>query len=61
MDSGRRLEARVSTDDNLWLEYRTPRGNVRPYDESLRDNLAFLRGFSPPGPGGDARSSMPEP
>ncbi len=60
-DSGRHLEARVSTDDNLLLEYRTPRGNVRPYDDSLRDNLAFLRRFSPPAPAADARSSMPEP
>ena len=39
--------ALVSTDDNLLLEYSTPRGNVRGYEESLRDNLALLRHFSP--------------
>jgi spermidine synthase len=44
-------EALVSTDDNLRLEYSTPRGNVRRYAESLRDNLEFLRGFMPREPG----------
>jgi hypothetical protein len=33
----------VSTDDNLLLEYSTPRANVRGYAPSLRENLAFLR------------------
>lgn len=32
----------ISTDDNLLLEYSTPRGNVRPYKESLEENLAAL-------------------
>jgi len=34
----------ISTDDNLFLEYSTPRGNVRGYEESLMDNLQFLQG-----------------
>ncbi|AUX24756.1 spermidine synthase [Sorangium cellulosum] len=32
----------VSTDDNLYLEYATPKGNVLPYDESLAASLALL-------------------
>jgi predicted membrane-bound spermidine synthase len=32
----------VSTDDNLYLEYSTPKGNVRDYDESIFDNERFL-------------------
>ncbi|HMA95556.1 MAG TPA: fused MFS/spermidine synthase, partial [Polyangiaceae bacterium] len=35
----------LSTDDNLYLEYSTPRGNVREYDESIADNEAFLARF----------------
>jgi len=42
--------ARGSTDDNLYLEYSTPRGNVRPYRESLEDNLVSLRAFQPDSP-----------
>jgi spermidine synthase len=38
----------VSTDDHLFLEYNTPRGNVREYDPSLRANVALLRTFTPP-------------
>ena len=37
----------VSTDDNLLLEYSTPRANVRPYDLSLQDNLAFVGRLRP--------------
>ncbi len=37
----------ASTDDNLYLEYSTPRGNVRDYQETLFANLAALRAFSP--------------
>jgi spermidine synthase len=37
----------VSTDDNLFLEYSTPRGNVRPYGPSLEDNLAFVGRLRP--------------
>ncbi len=37
----------VSTDDNLLLEYSTPRGNVRPYAESLRGNYERLDQFRP--------------
>jgi spermidine synthase len=36
------LSELVSTDDNLYLEYSTPKGNVREYDESIADNEAFL-------------------
>ncbi len=32
----------VSTDDNLFLEYATPKGNVLNYDKSLADMLALL-------------------
>ncbi|MGC4067849.1 MAG: fused MFS/spermidine synthase [Polyangiaceae bacterium] len=32
----------ISTDDNLYLEYSTPKGNVRDYDESIFDNERFL-------------------
>jgi spermidine synthase len=32
----------VSTDDNLFLEYATPKGNVLNYDKSLSDMLALL-------------------
>jgi hypothetical protein len=35
----------TSTDDNLYLEYSTPRGNIREYDESIADNVAFLARF----------------
>jgi spermidine synthase/MFS family permease len=40
-------EQPVSTDDNLVLEYSTPKGNVRPYTESLEDNIETLRKFTP--------------
>lgn len=39
----------VSTDDNLFLEYSTPKGNVRSYGPSLARNLAFIREHSVPG------------
>lgn len=41
---GRPLDELVSTDDNLFLEYETPRGNVLPWDarEAL---VAKLRGY----------------
>lgn len=32
----------VSTDDNLYLEYATPKGNILNYDASLRDTLLLL-------------------
>jgi spermidine synthase len=32
----------ISNDDNLFLEYSTPRGNVNPYRASLERNLGFL-------------------
>lgn len=37
-------EELVSTDDNLFLEYSTPRGNVRPYG-SIRENVRMLSRF----------------
>lgn len=36
-DSGIAVQAMISTDDNLYLEYATPRGNVLPW--STRDEL----------------------
>jgi predicted membrane-bound spermidine synthase len=36
----------LSTDDNLFLEYSTPRGNVRSYSSSIRENVAWLRTFA---------------
>jgi hypothetical protein len=35
----------IATDDNLTLEYTTPKGNVRPYIESLDQNLRYLERF----------------
>ncbi len=35
----------ISTDDNMFLEYSTPRGNVRPYGTSLRENISMLEQF----------------
>jgi len=35
----------VATDDNVTLEYSTPKGNVRPYDESLEQNLRYLQKY----------------
>ena len=35
----------IATDDNLTLEYSTPKGNVRPYVESLDQNLRYLEHF----------------
>ncbi len=36
----------LSTDDNLYLEYATPKGNVLDYNDSLRDCLDLLRRYS---------------
>ena len=38
------------TDDNLFLEYSTPRGNIRDYDESLAANVKTFQSFAPPSP-----------
>jgi len=46
--NGLTAEALISTDDNLRLEFSTPRANVRPYRQSLDDNLRFLGGFRRP-------------
>jgi spermidine synthase len=40
----------VSTDDNLLLEYETPRANVRPLTPTLVANVMYLRSFSGGGP-----------
>lgn len=37
----------LSTDDNLTLEYTTPKGNVRTYQSSVMQNLEFLAKFAP--------------
>jgi hypothetical protein len=42
--------APISTDDNLFLEYHTPRGNVREYASSLTENLQLLRRYLPAAP-----------
>jgi spermidine synthase len=36
-----------STDDNLYLEYATPKGNVMTYDTSLRETIALLERYRP--------------
>jgi predicted membrane-bound spermidine synthase len=40
----------VSTDDNSFLEYSTPKGNVRPYAESLQENTQLFAPFAPDRP-----------
>ncbi|MGK3960375.1 fused MFS/spermidine synthase [Sorangium sp. So ce118] len=40
----------LSTDDNLYLEYATPKGNVLPYGASLDATLALLRRYRTPAP-----------
>jgi spermidine synthase len=40
--------AKISTDDNLYLEYATPKGNVLNYDDSLRDTLKLLERYRSP-------------
>ena len=38
----------ISRDDNLFLEYATPKGNVLNYDASLAECMAMLRRYHPP-------------
>ncbi|WP_437500634.1 fused MFS/spermidine synthase [Sorangium sp. So ce1099] len=40
----------LSTDDNLYLEYATPKGNVLPYGASLDATLALLGRYRTPSP-----------
>ncbi|WP_437874988.1 fused MFS/spermidine synthase [Sorangium sp. So ce513] len=40
----------VSTDDNLYLEYATPKGNVLPYGASLDATLTLLGRYRTPSP-----------
>ena len=42
---GRDASVPVSTDDNLYLEYATPKGNVLNYDASLGATLEMLGGY----------------
>ena len=42
----------ISTDDNLYLEYATPKGNVLVYDTSLRDTLSLLENYRTKDPRG---------
>ncbi len=44
-ETGQTVRQLISTDDNLYLEYSTPKGNVREYDESIEDNEEFLARF----------------
>ena len=37
--------AQVSTDDNLYLEYETPKGNVMSYDKSYNKMVGILRSY----------------
>ena len=45
--SGIDVDSIVSTDNNLLLEYSTPKGNVNAWWPSLNRNLAFLNQFRP--------------
>jgi spermidine synthase len=45
-------EAPISTDDNLYLEYATPKGNVLNYDASLKETLGVLEGIRTQDPRG---------
>jgi len=38
----------VSTDDNLYLEYATPKGNVLDYEASIRGVRELLQGYTTP-------------
>lgn len=40
----------VSTDENLYLEYATPKGNVMRYDTSLARTMAHLESYRTPEP-----------
>ena len=40
----------ISNDDNMFLEYSTPQGNVRDYAESLGENLRALKRIGAPDP-----------
>jgi predicted membrane-bound spermidine synthase len=44
---GEDADSLVSTDNNLLLEYSTPKGNVNGYWPSLKRNLAFINQFRP--------------
>lgn len=44
-DFGLNAEMLLSTDDNHLLEYSTPKANVRPYRESMIENLNLFRQY----------------
>jgi spermidine synthase len=44
---GRPAESWRSTDDNLFLEYHTPRGNALDTERSFQENLRILARFGP--------------
>ncbi|MDD5297387.1 MAG: fused MFS/spermidine synthase [Rhodocyclaceae bacterium] len=46
------LEKLLSTDDNLALEYSTPKGNALDTSESYNDNLGFIEEFAGQGAAG---------
>lgn len=41
-------DAPISTDDNLYLEYATPKGNVMDYQRSLKDTIDLLEQYRTP-------------
>jgi spermidine synthase len=43
-------DATLSTDDNLYLEYATPKGNVLNFEASLRETIATLERYRSPDP-----------
>jgi hypothetical protein len=47
---GLRADDLVSTDDNLLLEYETPRNNVMSYEGSMRLNVGMLARYAPSDP-----------
>jgi len=44
----RRISSYISTDENLVLEYATPRGNV-PTADDIPTTLRYLYEYQPPG------------
>ena len=40
----------LSTDNNLYLEYATPKGNVLNYDKSLKKMVDLLASYRAPNP-----------
>jgi spermidine synthase len=53
------LKELTSNDNNMFLEYSTPQGNVKSYRETLRENLLTLWKFR--GDGNDVVTGIPSP